>query len=161
MRKGCFGAKDLKLTNSYLKKIRLVAIHYAATRGHESIAEDFAQEYLMAMCRGRKVDLFFMLTDYLRANFGGKRSKPRPIICSLTDEFDAIHSMNYESAIHFIIDYSSLVVGKLFDDREKLIIDHLYQGHTAKEISVFLDLTEGRMSQIIKEIKNKFLEGTR
>jgi DNA-directed RNA polymerase specialized sigma24 family protein len=63
------------VTDAELKKILSKARALACSRGHSEIADDFAQEAVMALLRGRQTCLTNLLTDFLRSEYGMTRER--------------------------------------------------------------------------------------
>lgn len=62
----------LPQTNEQVRALRLLAIKYASAHGTrcQARAEDFAQEYLLAIWQGGHTSLRLQYTNYLRALYG-------------------------------------------------------------------------------------------
>lgn len=62
------------LDKNYLLKMQGVAKEYAVKRGHGTIAEDFAAQVVIDLIEGRPDNLDWLLTDFLRREYGNTRS---------------------------------------------------------------------------------------
>lgn len=135
-------------------KIKAWAIRYTKKIGKPNDADDIAQEIYMALFNGRCATYEQIAIDYLRKNYGSKRShcgliKQRT---RLLEEADLNRDIGHEFRDRRC-DYDKAISNLFCLKREthQLILEKaMAYGESQKEIALEENLTASRISQIIK-----------
>lgn len=117
-------------------------------------ADDFAQEALIKIMNGRKTRLKYILIDYLRANYSNPRAKSGKDKYNITTSYSELNEDTMsEPTYKDDLDFNALK--NTLDSKERAIVTLRYKwGFTEKEIGDCFGITEGRVSQHLKEIKS-------
>ena len=166
-------------TNQEIRNLLDRARKYATRRGYSNDADDFAQEVYIASTKERSGNLNYLFIDYLRKHYGNTRSNiglckmferhgTVSIDASITGEKDRNHGSigrsvdpdpeceredwrcrinveNYRGKKGLV---RNKTVGIVYD----LIFIYGFERNVVAEI---LGLTDGRISQLIKQIRNE------
>lgn len=145
-----------------------VAKAYAVKRGHGSIAEDFAAQVVIDLIEGRPDNLDWLLTDFLRQEYGDTRSisGSAKSACRLSGR-SLDQPANPESSMCLAECIGSpepdaAPVGSNWRSRvvffgKQALLASLYFDHemNQKTIANMLGVSEARVGELLRPIKNK------
>jgi DNA-binding CsgD family transcriptional regulator len=153
------------MNNAELKQLWQRAYKHACWRRHHSIADDFAQEAVIAWNRGRKATVEQLLIDFLRKEYGGTglrlstRRGNRLSHRSLDEEQgdtgrtlgDSIAAPEGDpGAIRDTRQY-----GVSLNGAEVTVFELIQGGMSQDEIGDLLGVTPSRICQIFRSVKKK------
>lgn len=157
-----------------IEKIWIMARGYAAKRGYEQDAEDFAQEYSMLWLENPKRLMQYCFVDYLRAKYGRPEKNPSAGARYRFNNtrhipLDADHGEGRLNAELYgdmrwngeteTLKKQGVARLKGLNQREQVIATKLLEGFTQKEIGKSLGITESRVSQLVQHIIWKLEKG--
>jgi DNA-binding CsgD family transcriptional regulator len=140
-------------TNEDLKKMFSRARYYLINHGYASyLADDFAQLYLLKVCEGRKVLLDKLFVDFLRSEFGDTRHhygtiKSESRLRLNEASLDRLYSRDSSLERDWHMPKVEITA------KEKWILQRLDEGYSQKEIGEHIGVTESRVSQILRRLK--------
>lgn len=123
--------------------------------GYEQDQEDFAQEVALENLKGRTTTMKNHLIDYLRREYGDTRYAPGKIKADALLNPAEVTELNsgYEEQTN-TIDFESLI--NCLDAREQAYMNLIHRwGFTMFEVGQTFGVSEGRVSQEVKEINKK------
>lgn len=135
--------------------LRKTAVGTAILKGFSKVAEDFAQEVALNEISGRHTTMNNHLVDYLRKEFGDIRYLPGQSKASallnpieVTDNTSGFYEQGND------MDYETII--NSLSAREQAYMNLIHRwGFTLNEVGQTFGVSEGRVSQEVKEINRK------
>lgn len=123
---------------------------FAYSKGFQAFADDFAQEVYISLSGGRKATFKRLLVDFMRQNFGDTRY-PNSMKNKLQYHSEIDPDLMSTPAAEFESDFDTVV--KMVEPRDRtILILKYYWGLEQCEIAHALGISEGRVTQLLKDI---------
>jgi len=122
----------------------------AKAKGFHEHADDFGQEAYLTLSSGRKAQINDLLIDFIRDTFGDTRY-PNSMKNRLEYHTELPTSETIDISPEYRLVWDSIV--NILEPKDRvLIVLKYYWGLEQKEIGYALGISEGRVSQRLKEI---------
>lgn len=145
------------MTQIELADKRRLAMKIAQHNGYPGHAEDFAQEAIMELARGRKASLDLLFFDYLRKTFGRCQQdrvtpemEARRTLESKWVEVSKFKDSLFAPTADHDVDFQSILRLADAEDRPYLVLCHKWD-LTLKEIGDVFGVSESRACQLLGE----------
>lgn len=135
-----------KLDNTKFKALRLKAIRYAKfRRASDELAQDFAQEYCLAVWKGQTDKLLYQWANFVRRELGRKGKR----LVYFDPHIDTIVNVNFDRRLQ-IIEMRDCIA-KLEDKKFRILLTLILHDVTQVQIAEIFGVHETRISQMYKK----------
>ena len=139
---------------SKLEKTRRLCAYYARQYGFGHLSDEFTSFAFEKMVNGRKAEIKHLAVDYIRHEYKLKRSTNKPTAISISSLSKQFESLQYNKPTS-LQDFSNACDNIGIDNINHRVLCVLlfYCGFEQKELASFLGISETRINQIVREIK--------
>lgn len=148
-----FTPKEIILLQKRAKKI-------ACKKGYQQYAEDFSQEIFISFCRNWNSTFDQMWVDFIRKNQINLRTQKGKLQSNYThvQYLDSVINQNIESydpVEKLIEEENKYLIYSNLTTKEYTILNAINNGLTLAQIGIIYSVTESRICQLLRIIKEK------
>ena len=141
-------------TKSKYEKTKRLCAYYARQYGFGHLSEEFTSYAFEKMLNGRKAEIKHLAVDYIRHEYKLKRSTNKPTAISISSLSKQFESLQYNKPTS-LQDFSNACDNLGIDNinHRLLCVLLFYCGFEQKELASFIGISETRINQIVRKIK--------